>query len=149
MKTCPYCNFECEDNANYCTRCGRPLNGESKVIYANPYDHTSEFEENDIKENKLFASLPYLFGFLGIICAYICSKGSKFTLFHIKQALRINIIGVLCLLVMCVLFWTILVPIVACIFAIILFVICMISFFSALQGKAKEALIVRGFKFLK
>ena len=149
MKICQFCHCECDDSANYCTSCGRPLNDEAKIIYADPYDHTSEFTEEDIKDNKLFAAISYLFGFPGIIAACICSNKSKFTMFHIKESLKINIVSVIALIILVLLFWTVLVPIVASIFLVILAVITVINFFSALQGKAKEAPMVRRFKFLK
>ena len=114
-----------------------------------PWDHTSEFEAEDISANKLFAMLPYLLSVVGMIIALLAAKDSKFVAFHIRQAIKILVCDVLLAVIIAVLAITIIVPIAGAVCIIILLVVQIICFFHVCAGKAKEAPIVRSFGFLK
>lgn len=61
-----------------------------------PYDHTAEFDPKDISDNKVFAMLCYLMDFIGIIVALLATHSSKYTMFHVRQALKITV-HILCI----------------------------------------------------
>lgn len=111
-----------------------------------PYDHTAEFDPNDISDNKVFAMLCYLMDFIGIIVALLATHSSKYTMFHVRQALKITVVSILSVFVLIIPFlgW----------FAFpilqgIIWVIKIISFFQICSGKAKEPAIIRSFGFLR
>ena len=125
-----------------------------------PRDHTSEYDAKDISDNKVFAMLPYLLGIFGIIIALIASKESKFTRFHVAQALKITVVEVLMIIILFIASVILIIPyagivlfgIIAVAFSvcsIILFVLSIIAFFDVCKGKAREIAIICNFKFLK
>ena len=71
--------------------------------YVDPYDHTKEFSAQDISDNKVFAMLMYLTGWIGIIIALLASKESRYVAFHLRQALKIEVVGTLLVLISAVL----------------------------------------------
>lgn len=109
-------------------------------------DHTAEFDAKDISDNKIVAMAAYLLGVLGIIIALLGSRESKYAGFHVRQALKIEITGILVLVLMIIPFlgWFI-----APICELILFVIKIICFFQVAGGKAKEPAIISAFPFFK
>lgn len=117
--------------------------------YADPKDHTAEFDVKDISDNKVMAMLPYLMGTIGIIIALLACRESAYTYFHVRQALKITVCTILVTVITAVLFFTVIVPIAGGICAAILFVVKIICFFQVCSGKAKEAPIVSSFGFLK
>lgn len=111
-----------------------------------PYDHTAEFDPKDISDNKVFAMLCYLMDFIGIIVALLATHSSKYTMFHVRQALKITVVSILSVFVLIIPFlgW-IAFPILQG----ILWVIKIISFFQICSGKAKEPAIIISFGFLR
>lgn len=170
MKTCPNCHAQLDDNAIFCTACGtqfaaaQPQQGAvppqqnavppqgmvppqaAYVPAYNPYDHTAEFDPKDISDNKVFAMLCYLMGFVGIIVALLATHSSKYAMFHVRQALKIEVVSILSVFVLIIPFlgWFAF-PILQA----ILWVVKIISFFQICSGKAKEPAIVRSFGFLR
>ncbi len=111
-----------------------------------PNDHTSEFDPQDIADNKLFAVIPYLFSsFMGIVVG-IYLKESAFMKFHIKNAIRFDIALILSLLLMIIPFlgW-----IAAAICGLVLSVIKIIAIVWVFQGKAKDLPVISSIAFLK
>ncbi len=157
MKLCPRCNMQLEDSAAFCPNCGTQFIPNATVPqqpympnpFVDPKNHTAEFDAQDISQNKIFAILPYLFGFIGIIVSLLAAKDSGFTMFHIRQALKISICTTLLGLAAVVLFFTLIVPIAAVVCSGILTVVSIICFFRACSGKAIEAPIVSNLGFLK
>ena len=114
------------------------------------YDHTAEFDPKDISDNKVIAMLVYLMGIVGVIlAALIGANNSPYVAFHIRQSLKFMVVEILLVLCCAILFWTIIVPVVAGIFEVVLSVVKIICFVQICQGKAKEPAIVRSFGFLK
>lgn len=111
-----------------------------------PYDHTAEFDPKDISDNKVFAMLCYLMDFIGIIVALLATHSSKYTMFHVRQALKITVVSILSVFVLIIPFlgW-IAFPILQG----IIWVIKIISFIQICSGKAKEPAIIRSFGFLR
>lgn len=112
------------------------------------FDHTSEFDEKDIADNKLIAMLIYLLGIIGIVVAFLVKKESPYLNFHIRQGIKFVIIETLASLATALLCWTCIAPVVGGVFLTALAVVQIIAFFDVCNGKAKEAPIVRSFKFL-
>lgn len=147
MKYCPKCGTGLEDNVVHCTNCGT-----STSVYTgpvDPFDHTAEFDPKDISENKVICMLVYLAGYIGILVALLMSSSSKYVAFHVRQALKIEVVTMLGAIVTALLFWTVIVPIAAGILAIALFVVKIICFFQICSGKAKEPAIICNLKFMK
>ena len=109
-------------------------------------NHTAEFDPKDISDNKVFAMLCYLMDFIGIIVALLATHSSKYTMFHVRQALKITVVSILSVFVLIIPFlgW-IAFPILQG----IIWVIKIISFFQICSGKAKEPAIIRSFGFLR
>lgn len=116
---------------------------------ADPYDHTSEFDEKDISENKVMAMALYLFGFIGVFIALLAAPQSPFVNFHLKQVMKFLVVNVLMSICTVLLCWTFIVPLAAVIMSIVLFVVKIICFFQVCSGKAKEPAVIRSLGFLK
>lgn len=90
MAFCTKCGKQIEENSRFCPYCGASF-GEPQA--ASPVqqkapsesDHTAEYEQDDIKENKAISVLSY-FGPLFIV-PLIATPNSKFARFHANQGL--------------------------------------------------------------
>lgn len=167
MKNCPNCNALLDDNAMFCVTCGAKITGDSAQssqqyysappqgyapapAYApDPFDHTSEFDPQDISDNKVIAMLVYLLGSVGIIIALLSSKDSPYAAFHVRQALKITVCEIIAGIASAILLITVLVPMAAGIFTFILQIVKIICFFQICKGQAKEPPIIKNFTFLK
>ncbi|MBE5844737.1 MAG: zinc ribbon domain-containing protein [Butyrivibrio sp.] len=170
MKFCTNCGESLEENVTVCPKCGTAVAGAQQSapqqpqgqpfvaapnpayqqqMYAyDPADHTAEMDEKDIVENKTLAITMYLFGWMGMLIAAIAAKESKFVQFHLRQVLKFELLATLVGIVTLLLCWTIIVPIAASIFYIVLLVVKIIGFVNVCSGKAKELPVVSAFKFL-
>ena len=172
MKVCPNCNnANIADEAVFCPACGanfapapqqvpqqnpqQPQNFNQQGYQVSPpqpridiYDHTAQFDAKDIADNKLYAMLIYLFGVIGIVLALLKKDDSEYLKFHVKQGLKFLVCYGIVILVMAVLSWTFIVPIVASLALVALCVVEIICFFDVCKNKAKDAYIIRSFKFL-
>ncbi len=145
MKVCTNCHLSFPDSASHCTQCGAPLTTVADQP-GDPLDHTAEFNPADISANKVFALIPYLMGWVGVIITLLASSSSPYAGFHVRQALKIQIVTLLSLVLAIIPFlgW-----IAVGVWAIIALVLDLICFFRVCSGKAIEAPIVSSFKFLK
>lgn len=163
MKTCPNCHAGIEDAATFCPNCGSTVagyqaapQGGAQPQYYNapaqaydPFDHTAEFDAKDVSDNKVIAMLCYLLGPVGIIIALLASHDSPYADFHLRQALKFTVVGILLGLIAIIFCWTFIAPIFVAIMNCIFFVIKIIVFFQICKGKAKEPAIIRNLAFLK
>lgn len=115
----------------------------------NPADHTAEFTPDDISKNKVVAMAAYMLGVVGIIIALLAAPESPYASFHSRQALKLEIVNQLLLIVSLVLVWTFIVPIVGAIAMTVVFVVRVICFFQVCSGKAKDAALIGSLPFLK
>ena len=177
MKTCPKCNTQLSDDAMFCTNCGTSFQNANPQPQqnANPqpqqnayqnthqtynqpvapvvnvYDHTAEFDPQDVHDNKIFAILCYIMSIVGVIVALLArnSVNSPYLAFHIKQALKITVTEMVVSVLSVLLCWTCIVPIAGGVCAVILLVIQIICFVQTCSNKSVEAPIVRSLPFLK
>lgn len=117
----------------------------------NPYDHTAEFDQEDIHKNKIYAMLVYLCGLLGIIVALLASgrEESKYISFHIRQGIKLIIVEAILAVITIILSWTVVFLVAGIICICICLVLDIIAFIWVCMGKAKEVPIIRAFPFLK
>ena len=157
MKNCVSCGAQLNDDQAFCTACGaqQPAAAPAAApVYAappvapayDPYDHTLEFDAQDVSNNKPFAMVVYLMSLIGIIIALLASKDSDYVKFHLRQAIKFEICVILSAFLCIIPFlgWFA--------FAVcnaIIAVLKIIAFFQVCGGKAKEPAIVRSLKFLK
>lgn len=87
MKVCTNCHLSFPDSASHCTQCGAPLTTVADQP-GDPLDHTAEFDPADISANKVFALIPYLMGWVGVIITLLASSSSPYAGFHVRQALE-------------------------------------------------------------
>ena len=170
MKTCPQCNASLGDDAVFCTNCGTPLNAapqpeqqiqtyqpqpEQQAMPVTPvvnqFDHTAEFSEEEVHDNKIFALAIYALSFIGIIIALLAksSDNSAYLRFHIKQMLMILITEILVGVAAAVLSWTCIGLIAGCGLLAFLGVVEIICFINVCRNKSIEPLLVRKLTFLK
>ncbi len=149
MKVCTNCHLSFPDSASHCTQCGAPLTtvaDQPPVYSGDPLDHTAEFNPADISANKVFALIPYLMGWVGVIITLLASSSSPYAGFHVRQALKIH--SPRCFR-SCSLSSHFSGGVAAFACKIIAIVLNLICFFRVCSGKAIEAPIVSSFKFLK
>ena len=178
MKTCPKCNTQLSDDAMFCTNCGTSFQNvtpqpqqnanpqpqqnayqnNAQPNYAQPvapvvnvYDHTAEFDVQDVHENKLFALLCYIMGIIGVVIALLARSSAKspYLSFHIKQSLKLSITAMIISVLSVVLCWTCIVPIAGGVCSVIILVVQIICFIQTCSNKSVEAPIVRSLPFLK
>lgn len=168
MKNCPKCNSTVNDDAMFCTTCGtsfqapnpQPNNNPNPqqmpnapyaqpVPAVDPADHTAEFAEKEVHDNKLFALTAYALGYIGIVIALLANKDSAYLKFHIKQALTIALCETILALVMAVLCWTFIVPFAGALTLAGLVVLTVICFIKTCANKSIEVPVISKFKFFK
>ena len=117
----------------------------------NPYDHTAEFDGEDIHKNKIYAMLVYLCGLLGIIVAMLAAKKeeSEYVSFHIRQSIKLIIVEAILAVITIILSWTVVFLVAGIICICICLVLDIIAFIWVCMGKAKEVPIIRALPFLK
>ena len=165
MAFCEKCGAQIPENGTFCAACGAPVAAQAQPtrtpeqpaaqpqapeqpVY-DPADHTAEFDPEDVSQNKVIAMAAYILGTVGIIIALLAAPQSKYAAFHSRQALKLDIVSTLLLIVSAVLAFTFIVPIAGAVCIAILFVVRIICFFQVCSGKAKDAAIIGKLPFLK
>lgn len=114
--------------------------GEKLEELNNTADTTSEYTEEDIANNKVFAILAY-FGILFLI-PLLAAKESKFARFHANQGLILFIVEIIVGILSFI-------PIVGLLLWIATIVLAVLGIVNAANGKAKELPLIGKFKLLK
>jgi len=126
-----------------------PAGAYAPTPVVDPFDHTAEFDAQDISDNKCYAMLVYLMSVVGIIIALLASKDSPYLKFHIRQAIKLEVTTIIVTIITAFLCWTVIVAIAGGVCLCIVTVLKIICFFQICKGEAKEPAIVRNLKFLK
>lgn len=98
MAFCNKCGAKLQENVNFCTECGAPVDSQAKQTQANDFgakiqnlnntaDTTADFEGADIEQNKIMAVLSYI-GPLVLVPIFAAPK-SKFARYHANQGLTL------------------------------------------------------------
>ena len=127
MKYCPHCGAEIADDVRFCPTCGKET-----VVTTAAADPV--FDAQDIADNRMLAMLGYLS--MGILPMLGC-RNSAYAMHHVNQALWIFIGSMLCSLAAGILAFTVIIPILAGIALIVLFVFEIIGIVRALKGNGK------------
>lgn len=145
MAFCSNCGKELPDGAAVCPACGAVLGSapESAAPVIEAWDHTAEYDAQDISDNKVYALTAYLFGILGVLLCNVLSKDSPYASFHAREALKLDVTVIVIYLISCVLCWTCIVPIAGVIFVLIFSVVRIICFVQVCKGQAKEPWLIR------
>lgn len=138
MAFCSNCGAELPEGAAACPSCNAILR-EAPASY----DHTAEFDAKDISDNKVVALSIYAFDVFGLVLGALLAKDSAYAKFHLRECLKLEITALVAALAAVILCWTIIVPIVAAIFCIMLFVLKVICFVQVCNGKAVEPWLIR------
>ncbi|MBQ0102045.1 MAG: zinc-ribbon domain-containing protein [Firmicutes bacterium] len=144
---CKNCGTQINEGTTFCPNCGQNLaEPVAPVAIPDPYDHTAEFTEDEVKEYKTFALITYFLGFIGIIIALLAvHEDSKYINFHVRQSIKATIVS----MIVCLLF---IIPVIGWILAplalIALAVFVIIGIVWTCQGKSKELILIRLFTFL-
>lgn len=163
MANCNKCGAQIDDNAAVCPSCGAQQNTAADTINAAfsavnsmGEDFTSQFDRNDIEQNKIIAILSYIF--ILFLVPLLAAPTSRFARFHANQGLVLFIcelvIGFVATIAMIILAF---VPIVGgiinwCISGVlmIVFLIFMVlGIINAANGTAKELPVIGKIKILK
>ena len=142
MAFCSNCGKEIPDGANVCPSCGVAVTA-AAVPVVDPWDHTSEFDAKDISDNKVYALSAYLFSIVGVILCHLLAKDSSYAQFHAREALKIDVVSMVVLLLSSFFCWTCIVPVVGAVISIILCVVKIIAFVQVCKGQAKEPWLIR------
>jgi len=167
MAICKKCGLNIEDDIKICPHCGETTDfaeepkaqqnsfSEKVANLNNTADTTSEYDANDIAQNKVLAVIAY-FGILCLIPAF-AAKDSKFARFHANQgivlmiaciawAIASSIINAIILAISWKLYFiTSIISFLSIIFAIL----AIIGIINAANGKAKELPLIGKIKILK
>ena len=146
MAFCSNCGKEIPDGSKVCPSCNATL--VSNVAVIESWDHTAEFDAQDISDNKVYALSAYLFSFLGIILCHVLAKESPYAQFHAREALKIDLVTVVVYILSLFFCWTCIVPFAGVILILILLVVNIIAFVQVCKGEAKEPWLIRSIKAL-
>ena len=154
MAFCNKCGNQLPDGANNCPNCGAPAgNTQQNTQNAqdfvnnmmNTNDTTSQFDPQDINNNKGMSVLAYI-GFLFLVPLLACPN-SKFARYHTNQGLVLGVVtGILGIIPIAGLIIGGLLSAVGGIFTLVLMIMGIIN---AAQGQAKELPLIGKITLLK
>ena len=174
MSTCKACGAEMNDDAKICEACGTAVDADNNEVsgaqaasqdvsdavnsavdsasakikdFNNTADTTSEYDPEDIKNNKAMAILAY-FGILVFIPLFT-AKESKYARFHTNQGLVLFVAEVISQIINQIIKGIPVVSLIGAALSIFVFVLFIIGLVNACKDRAKELPIIGGIRFLK
>lgn len=168
MAFCSKCGAQLNEGEKFCSSCGAPTDEKSSETPAtkqsaqadfsqkianlnNTADTTSDYDVQDIQNNKVMAILAYLSWL--VLVPLFAAKESRFARFHCNQGLVLAIAEIICWIVLGLLDnipyigW--LFGLLNGLFSLVCVVFAVIGIVNAANGKAKELPIIGKFKILK
>ena len=152
MASCKKCGAELPQNAAKCPKFCAPTPAQKAKDFVNNVnntpDYTAKFDAKDIENNKVMAILAYI-SWLILIPIFL-AKESKFTRFHVNQAIVLVITSFVLGFISGI--FIALIPILGIIFLIPelgCFALMILGIINAAQGKAKELPIVGNIRIFK
>ncbi len=155
MKTCPNCGGKMEDENVFCPTCGYNTEDPDQNRVVKPaWDHTDEFDPQDVHENKVVAMIMYLSGLSGTLLCFLIlfilgKSKSDYLAFHVRENFKISLINTLLWIIFLLFIWTVIIPIIAAILALVIILIRFICFIGVARNRSREVPIIRNFGFLK
>ena len=143
MAFCSNCGKEVPDGASVCSSCGASLAGTPAAKSAEEFDHTSDYDADDISANKVYALSAYILSFFGVLLCNVLAKESPYAQFHAREALKLDVVAIVVYVLSVLLCWTCIVPVAGAVLEIILIVVRIISFVQVCKGEAKEPWLIR------
>ena len=168
MAFCSKCGTQLNEGQKFCPSCGAPADEKSSETPAtkqsaqadfsqkianlnNTADTTSDYDVQDIQNNKVMAILAYLSWL--VLIPLFAAKESKFARFHCNQGIVLAVAEIIAVIVLSILDGL---PLIGWIFSIagsLLGLVCLLfavlGIINAANGKAKELPIIGKFKILK
>lgn len=158
MANCKKCNAQLEEGNEKCKFCGEDNSifagitsgGIDEVVnnLNDTPDTTAEFDEEDIKNNKIMAILAYLE--ILVLVPILAAKDSKFARYHANQGLILFITSLILGIVSGVLNFL---PVIGWLFSICvsfsILLLMILGIINAANGKAKELPIMGKYRILK
>ena len=158
MAFCNKCGNQLPDGANNCPNCGAPVDGTQQNAQnfinnmMNTNDTTSQFDPQDIADNKSMSILAYIY-ILFLIPLLACPN-SKFARYHTNQGLVLFLLGITINIVSGIIF---VIPIIGPIIGalimgvgnILTLVLMILGIVNAAQGQAKELPLIGKITLLK
>lgn len=163
MAYCTVCGMELDENG-ICPRCAALADQQEKdpkiekmvKDFQNTKDETEGFDEKDIEENRIFATLGYL-GIL-VLVPIICAPKSPFARFHAGQSLNLIVFDIIYTIVAAIVTWLcfkvgkalgIIMLGIALLIAVLPLILWFVGISNAAQGQAKELPVIGKFRILK
>lgn len=176
MAFCSKCGNQIEEGSKFCDKCGATVGdaasqnkskaknisdiaedlGAKIVGLNNTPDYTSEYDQTDITNNKVFAALSYLW--ILVLIPILAAPNSKFAKFHSNQGLTLLIVNVILnigLSIVRIAMGAIadplgrMITIIIRVVGILILVLAIIGIINAVQGKAKELPLLGKINILK
>ncbi len=157
MAFCNKCGNQLPDGANNCPSCGTPVGGTQNAQnfvnnMMNTNDTTSQFDPQDIANNKGMSVLAYI-GILFLIPLLACPN-SRFARFHTNQGLVLFLLGLAgsvvtgTITIIPFIGW-VLGPILGVAVSIFELVLMIMGIINAAQGQAKELPLIGKISLIK
>lgn len=160
MAFCNKCGNRLPDGANNCPKCGAPAgNAQQNAQNAqdfvnnimNTADTTSQFDPQDINDNKAMAILAYLH--ILVLVPLLAAPNSKFARFHTNQGFTLFIFAVaaeiICTILGFIPFCGFIAWLVGGLSHLVWLALVIIGVVNAANGKAKELPLIGKFTLLK
>ena len=168
MAFCSKCGAQLNEGEKFCPSCGAPTDEKSSETPAtkqsaqadfsqnianlnNTADTTSDYDVQDIQNNKAMAILAYLSWL--VLIPLFAARESKFARFHCNQGIVLAVAEIIAVIVLSILDGL---PLIGWIFSIagsllglVCFLFAILGIINAANGKAKELPIIGKFKILK